>query len=73
MRQYAVLVSNKTDVHTCRRPGAEVTRHALDGSLPPAHVRGDWGARSYCGARRSQPRVSHGEKPWWWGQHAAIW
>lgn len=73
MRQYAVLVSNKTDVHTCRRPGAEVTRHALDGSLPPAHVRGDWGARSYCSARRSQPRVSHGEKPWWWGQHAAIW
>ncbi|WZD65321.1 A-type inclusion protein/fusion peptide hybrid [Pseudocowpox virus] len=73
MRQYAVLVANKTDVHTCRRPGAEVTRHAIDGSLPPAHVLGDWGARSYCGARRSQPRVSHGEKPWWWGRHAAIW
>ncbi|AKU76979.1 A-type inclusion protein/fusion peptide hybrid [Orf virus] len=73
MRQYAVLVSNKTDVHTCRRPGAEVTRHAIDGSLPPPHVLGDWGARSYCGARRSQPRVSHGEKPWWWGRHAAIW
>ncbi|AKU76723.1 A-type inclusion protein/fusion peptide hybrid [Orf virus] len=73
MRQYAVLVSNKTDVHTCRRPGAEVTRHALDGSLPPPHVLGDWGARSYCGRQRNPPRVSHGEKPWWWGQHAAIW
>ncbi|WZD66095.1 A-type inclusion body protein [Bovine papular stomatitis virus] len=73
MRQYAVLVSNKTDVQTCNRPGAEVTKHAIDGSLPPPHVLGNWGVRSDCGQRRP-PRVSHGgPKPWWWGRHAAIW
>ncbi|WOC35486.1 A type inclusion protein [Equine parapoxvirus] len=71
MRQYAVVVSNKTDVHTCRPPGSAVTRHALDGSLPPPHVLGVWRPRSECGRRRA-PLVSQA-RPWWWGRHGAIW
>ncbi|ASC55545.1 A-type inclusion protein-like protein [Seal parapoxvirus] len=74
MRQYAVLVSNKTDVHTCHNSGANLTRHAIDGSFPPPHVTGNWRAHSDCGRRRTLPRTSHGDPaPWWWGRHGAIW